>query len=239
VQFTTMLTHEQILEILPDYALGSLDTDSAVAVSEHVAGCATCRAELQAWQATVGQLALAAPPVAPPDGLHRQLMQRVAPVNVRASATQPGRLAWLHSTAPVWGAVVVLLLVGLVAVNLNLSRQVTQFELSAPPMAVIPLTSEAADSAASGLVVVSADGEYGTLVVQDLPQLPADKAYQLWLIQNGQRTSGAVFTVDEHGYVALEIESPLPLDQYDAFGITLEPVGGSPGPTGSKILGSP
>ncbi|RJQ80137.1 MAG: anti-sigma factor [Desulfobacteraceae bacterium] len=31
--------------------------------------------------------------------------------------------------------------------------------------------------------------------------------------------------------------SPRPLNSYRTFGITIEPRGGSPGPTGSKVLG--
>jgi anti-sigma factor RsiW len=234
-----MISHEQILEALSDYALDSLDDDSAVAISEHIAGCPVCRAELQVWQATVDELALAAPPVATPNSLHQRLMHDIAPGKDQPAAGRPDWLNWLRRTAPVWGAVAVLLLVGLFARNLILRQQVTQFEDNAAPMATISMFGNEAANAASGVIVVSADGEYGTLVVQHLPELPADKAYQLWLIQNGQRTSGGTFTVDEHGYTAKEIESPLDLDQYDAFDITIEPSGGSPGPTGPKILGSP
>jgi anti-sigma-K factor RskA len=61
----------------------------------------------------------------------------------------------------------------------------------------------------------------------------------LWLIQDGQRTSGGVFSVSDEGYGSLWISSPEPLATYSAFGITIEPAGGSPGPTGDKVLGSP
>ena len=234
-----MLPHQQILEFLPDYALGTLNNDNAVAVSEHVAGCTTCRAKLQLWQATVDDLALAALPVAVPDSLHQRLMQQVAPIKAQPASTRLGRLNWLRHTAPVWGAVAVLLLAGLFASNLSLRRQVIQLEHNPAPMTTIPMRSDEATSTASGVIVVSADGEYGTLVVQDLPQLSADKAYQLWLIKNGQLTSGGTFIVDEHGYTSLEIESPLDLDQYDAFNITIELTSGSSQPTGPKILNSP
>jgi anti-sigma-K factor RskA len=60
-----------------------------------------------------------------------------------------------------------------------------------------------------------------------------------WLIENGQRTSGGVFSVSQEGYGSLRVSSPQPLSNYSAFGITVEPVGGSPGPTGNKVLGSP
>jgi anti-sigma-K factor RskA len=46
-----------------------------------------------------------------------------------------------------------------------------------------------------------------------------------------------VFSVDEEGYANLSIKSEMPLSGYDRFGITIEPFGGSLGPTGDKVLG--
>ena len=76
-----------------------------------------------------------------------------------------------------------------------------------------------------------------TLSITDLPKLPADKQYQLWLIQDGQRDSGAVFSVDTNGSAQVNIDAKRPLTEYRAFGITIEPAGGSPGPTGERVLG--
>ena len=86
--------------------------------------------------------------------------------------------------------------------------------------------------------MVSTDGEHGTLVVDGLPALDEERQYQLWLIEDGQRTSGGVFSVNPEGYGSLWVLSPEPLSGYSAFGITIEPAGGSPGPTGAKVLGS-
>ena len=68
---------------------------------------------------------------------------------------------------------------------------------------------------------------------------PLDDAqqYQLWLIRDGERTSGGVFSVSQSGYTAMQVYSREPLASFDAFGITIEPYGGSPGPTGDKVLG--
>ncbi len=237
-----MLNHEHVIDNLPEYALGSLDDDLTVAMSEHIAGCAACRQELQLWQAVTDQLALAAPSLAPPAALEQTLMRQIAPPGRPPAATPstPFWAGWLRRSAPVWGAVALLLLVGLFISNLNLRQQlVLQAEHNAAPMAAIPMYSTSATDAASGVVVISADGEYGTLVVQHMPELSARQVYQLWLIENGQRTDGGTFVVDEHGYTAMEIEAPQDLALYDAFGITIEPTGGSPGPTGPKVLGSP
>jgi anti-sigma-K factor RskA len=59
----------------------------------------------------------------------------------------------------------------------------------------------------------------------------------LWLINEGKRTSGGVFSVMDNGYGVLIVNSSKPLSTYQNFGITIEPFGGSSGPTGDKVLG--
>jgi anti-sigma-K factor RskA len=89
---------------------------------------------------------------------------------------------------------------------------------------------------AVGLIVVSQDGSHGTLVVDRLPRLDESQQYQLWLIQDGKRVSGAVFSVGEDGYGSVWVSAPEALIQYSQFGVTIEPTGGSPSPTGERVL---
>jgi anti-sigma-K factor RskA len=71
-----------------------------------------------------------------------------------------------------------------------------------------------------------------------LPPLAPDRAYQLWLVnKDGQRVSGGVFSVDAEGYGWLKVWTPQPLGVYQRAGITVEPLDGSPGPTGARVLG--
>jgi anti-sigma-K factor RskA len=67
--------------------------------------------------------------------------------------------------------------------------------------------------------------------------LGSDQQYQLWLVLDDERTSGGVFSVDYYGYGAMVIHAPRPLNEYTSFGVTVEPAGGSPAPTGEKVLG--
>jgi anti-sigma-K factor RskA len=77
----------------------------------------------------------------------------------------------------------------------------------------------------------------GTLIADHLEPLSPDQQYQLWLIENGDRLDGGVFDVGDDGYGSLTVRAPEPLDSY-AFGVTIEPAGGSPGPTGPRVLAS-
>lgn len=68
---------DPIIELLPGYALGCLDEAERIAVSEHLAICSACRAEVRAYQAIVTQLALTVPEADPPPNLKQRLMNRI------------------------------------------------------------------------------------------------------------------------------------------------------------------
>ena len=229
----TMST-EHVIDLLSAYALNCLETDELAQVTAHLADCPTCRAELQAYQQLTGDLALAAPDAAPSPALRQKLMQSLP----ATSTTRPSNAeSWWQTMVnliarpvPAWS------LVGVAAV---LVIVITYLWLW-PPRASMPtvalIGTEVAPHA-HGIIVISSDGRYGSLVVEDLPALKADQQYQLWLIKDGQRTNGGIFSVNDHGYQSVTIEAPQPLQSYSAFGITIEPAGGSPGPTGPKVLG--
>jgi anti-sigma-K factor RskA len=123
--------------------------------------------------------------------------------------------------------------------NLALWRQMQALDNRPLPKTfhLVNLAGTDVSPGASGVLVITGDGEYGTLVVDNLQHLSLEQQYQLWLIRDGKRTSGGVFSVSGEGYAALEISAPMPLATYQSFGITVEPYGGSPGPTGERVLG--
>lgn len=75
--------------------------------------------------------------------------------------------------------------------------------------------------------------------VRDFPELPPDQAYQLWLRKDDQRISPGLFTVEKGGMGIFVFPIEQSLDFYDIMGITPEPAGGSPGPTGSPVVRGP
>ncbi|UCC89998.1 MAG: anti-sigma factor [Anaerolineales bacterium] len=240
-----MAADRHILELLPAYALDCLGEEELVRVSVHVGECPECRAGLSAYQAVVDQLALAVPLAEPPASLKSRLMERTQPGRTRLPAqARSSGWEWLtglmQRSAPAWGLVSLALIAVLILSNLWLWGQLSG--PSSPPepalASTISLTGTQAAPEASGLLIINTDPERGTLVVDALPPLDPDQQYQLWLIQDGRRTSGGVFSVNQEGSGWLRISAPQPLPSYSAFGITIEPAGGSPGPTGDKVLGS-
>lgn len=238
-----MVREEHVFDLLTGYALDCLDANEKAQVDTHLAGCNLCRAELQTYREIVEVLPLAMQENNPPPGLKGQIMQRARQTKETPAAQT--RASWweqlaryLRQGAPAWGLASLVLIVLLGVNNLFLWQRVNQLESSPQaPFISVTLTGTEASPDASGLLVISQDGEHGTLIVDGLVALDPASQYQLWLIRDSQRTNGGVFSVDQEGYGSLWISSPRPLASYASFGITIEPAGGSPGPTGTKVLG--
>jgi anti-sigma-K factor RskA len=237
-----MFDNTHVLDLLPAYALGSLDADEASHVEEHLLSCWICRAESSTLQDVAEQLSFAVPAAAPSPDLKERLLQRVRSIRPQSRIpVQEAQRPWLERLLPAWGLASLGLIIALAAFNLSLWQRLNQLEFITAPggMRAIPLSAVDAASNATGFIIVSGSGDNGALVVDGLPPLNADQQYQLWLIRDGERTSGAVFSTDEESYGGTRIKVAGSLLEYSAAGITIEPAGGSPQPTGVKVLGGP
>ena len=216
------MKQEHVTDSIPAYALGILEADEQAEVAAHLDGCPDCQATLAAYEAIAAELAMAAPQHAPP-------------------AAAPAGRSWTDTlrdwlAGPVWRpALLVVLLVAALGLLLR-PREATAPDTPAVVTLALVGTENAPD--ATGVMVLGSHyrPELGTLVVDHLEPLPPGQQYQLWLI-NGGRISGGVFDVGEDGYGSLTVRAPAPLDSY-TFGVTIEPAGGSPGPTGPRVLAS-
>jgi anti-sigma-K factor RskA len=238
-----MLPTSHVIDLIPGYALGCLNEEEELQVTEHLASCDTCRIELGSYQRIVDELHEAAPAAEPPADLKQKILMGVQP---KRAAEQPeaAKTAWqrfwtrLQGGAPVWAYASFVLVIILAASNLWMLQRVNRLEAtSQADFRVVNLAGTDKAPKATGLLVLSHDGNMGTLVVDSLPVLDEAHQYQLWLIKDGKRTSGGVFSVTQDGYGALAINSTQPLKEFPAFGITIEPTGGSTGPTGAKVMG--
>jgi anti-sigma-K factor RskA len=237
----SMEVENHVIEWLPAYVLDALTDDEMSQVAEHLAVCPTCQAELAGIQQVADELPLALAQTAPPPELKVRLMSAIHTRQVNLSTpSQPTSLGQrlgglLRMRLPALGlALVVVMALG----NLLLWRQINQANRqTSTPMRVYALANTQNSPGAVGTLVMDPNGKYGTLVVDNLATLAPGQQYQVWLIKGGERTSGGVFSVNPDGYASLEILAALPLVQYDSIGITIEPAGGSPGPTGAKVLG--
>ena len=228
--------HTEIIALIPAYALGILAPAEAETVGRHLAGCAECRAELAAYEAVVDRLPAAAPAQAPSPALKKRLLAQVQPKSERKTAVFPQPALWQRLSQalrpPRWQTAVALAALLLIIGGLFLWRQTGP----AAPREFVLTGTEAAPGA-QGVIQVAENGREATFIVNGLPRLSPEQQYQLWLIKDGQRVSGGVFSVTADGRATLDIRAPQPLTAYTAFGVTIEPAGGSPGPTGPRVLG--
>jgi anti-sigma factor RsiW len=232
-----MMDDMHVLDLLPAYALGSLDEDEARLVQEHLPGCLVCRRELDAFQRIADGLSLVAPDVPPPDALRHRLTERIQRLKPEPRQRSTGwRLPQRLVPAGLVAGLVLIVLLGIS--NLVLWQRLQSMEMVRGPlgMRAIALQNTTAASAASGFVVISADGADGVLVVDELPQLDENHEYQAWLVRDGVDTNAGVFSVDESGYRGMRLNAPESLLLYSNVYVTVEPTGGSGAPTGTQVL---
>lgn len=224
-------------ESLPAYSLGCLERDDAEQVKTHLLHCVTCQSELKVFEEVSALLGYTASQIVPRKTLKKKLL---ALVGSRKS------YLWFETLFDRWprlvpaislAAIVLVVVLGSTSAMFWLQKSDTkQLEKLAGKPLVFMQGTESMPTAA-GRLIAERMASTGLLLVTALRPLGESLQYQLWLIRDGQRTSGAVFSVDEHGMAAILVSSTQPLGSYDGFGITIEPYGGSPGPTGKKVLG--
>jgi anti-sigma-K factor RskA len=238
-----MALENHVLDLIPAYALSALDETEALAVQAHLETCARCQAEVEAYEEVAGLLPLAAPRSAPPAHLKDAILNSLEPAGKpRMTPAQPSALAWLsaffHQPGRVWALVSLLAVLALAASNLALWQEVQRLQSTqAQALQVVVLDGTDLVPQATGSMVIGRDGLVGTLVVDGLPPLDENHEYQLWFVEDGKRTSGGLFSVSDEGYGSLYIHAPQPVRSLSGLGVTVEPAGGSPGPTGDKVLG--
>ena len=109
-----MTTCEEIIELLPAYALDACDERDRAVVDKHLAGgCPTCRAERDAFADAAASLAELSAPERPPADLKSGLMERLAEGNRVdvATFTPASRRSWL-AAAPYVAAAIAAVAVG-------------------------------------------------------------------------------------------------------------------------------
>lgn len=242
----------QFQENIAAYALGALDQEEAVQLEEHLQSCQECQHELADYQSIAVGLLESVPPIAPDPKVKNALAARLPNDGTEPSSpTLWSKLQSLFqfSFGKAAAVVAVIFLVGLNIISLIQIRdlraqqvelaQRIQAEQSAIALLAYPGTQIiSASETRSGSLLINTRSNTAILLTHDLPELPADKTYQIWLIdEQGNRVSGGLFLPQtEQAYNLVEVDRSYPLEDFVALGVTIEPWGGSPGPTGTNVL---
>src|SRR6266567_2800338 len=245
-----MSVHEQFAEDLALYALGALEGSERISLEDHLQECASCRRELEQLRGDAALLALTTSGPRPPVRAKSRLMDAIA-TESRLQTARP-RLRWWAALGWITAAAMVLAAATLWRQNTHLSstvgqlsgmleRQRADYEKArrvadvlnardATPYLVLPVSVKTLPP--SGKAIYSRERNGLVFIASNLQPLPAQKAYELWLIPTeGTPIPAGVFKPDSQGS-AMVINPPLPAGvEAKAFAITIEPEQGSSTPT--------
>jgi anti-sigma-K factor RskA len=214
---------------LAGYVLGALDPGEMAAFEQHLAGCDTCRAEVDELQGLPELMERAAPPVeVPPD-----LRERTFAAVERAAAGNQRRGPLLRLAAV--AAALVVALVGGVVVSQSGGGGGEVIEL-------VLAAQQGQTGRATAELRRSGDGVAIDMEVSGLAPNPPGSVYECWFVGQGDtleqpnRVSAGTFTIGASGRASLRMHSAADLRRFPVMGVTLETDGGKPERTGNKIL---
>ena len=247
---------EDIEPLLAAAALSEHDDDATRAtIGAHLATCAHCQQTLAAYHSLARLLPMSAPEGMPAPDLRERVLDAVEAAaqgkplpnkRTRARRFFPPWLSFAHMGQAIGAVLLVTLLVWNITLQQRLTAQQAAQQQQAAALAALlqdpqlerrSLTGDAPAPTSHGTLFIARNRQIAALTVEGLPTLPMNKVYQLWLVKQKQRTNGGTFTVDATGHGTLLVQAPQPLDTYDAVGVTMEPRGGSIGPTTPRVIG--
>jgi len=257
-----MTAHEQFADDLALYALDALDDTQRAVVEQHVESCAACRRELESLRGDMALVALSTSGPHPPQRSRERLMaamaaERPAVVPTRSAGAAGAWFGWLG-----WMAAAVMLVAGATLVNDSrgkneaLQREIAGLQTKtaaqdaelqrvrdsftaftgpgAQPVTLVVTNSHPQPQGKA--IYVQSSGRL-LFVANNLPALPDDKAYELWLLPStGNPLPAGVFRPDAKGS-SVVVNPPLAAGvSAKGFAITVEPKEGSAAPTTKPVM---
>jgi anti-sigma factor RsiW len=226
------------------HALGALPADQAAALEAHLAICPSCQNEAQSYQAIREGMLHAAGERVPSSRVRAKLLAVLA--EERRMGASPRRFSFAMASAMAGLVLALGLSAGLMTQVVGLQRQMNglgeQLRINQTALALVAYPGARSlpvfGENAGGTMVVDSDQPLGVLIAWGLPILDASHTYQVWMISpDGTRTSGGLFTVSPAmPYASVVIQAEAPMSAYRGLGVTIEPAGGSPAPTGARVL---
>lgn len=226
------------------YAVDALDPAEKAQFEEHLAACATCRAEVASLREATALLPETTA-IEPPPALRERVLAQIAtvrPLPPETPAAAPSEVVALRPRRRPWtllaaaAAVVVVVGGGAVVWEQVSGSGQHQTQLSAVDRVLQAADAKRVNVTLPGGVRASvvrsvAEGK-AVLVTRNMPPAPSGRIYELWLqtpggamVPAGTMTDGGNRTVLLHGDAT----------SATGAGITVEPKGGSESPTSKPI----
>ncbi|MGW6276874.1 anti-sigma factor [Kribbella sp. NPDC055071] len=216
------------------YVLDALPDDERIAFEAHLAECAFCTTEVAELREAAVKLSTQVS-TPPPPAVKASVMaaienvRQLPPVVAGADLT-PRRRTSRRSLLALAAAALVVAGAGGVAIDqyrdknaaVQASNRVSAV-LSQPDARTV---HGAVSGGGQATVVVSARADSAVVVLRDLPKLPSDRTWQLWMIDPTKSAHSVGLAAGDLTQVVNGSVTGM-----IAFGLTIEPTGGSPKPT--------
>ena len=250
-----------IEELLPFYALDALTEEERELVDAYLAKHPEARAQVEEMSRGTAVLPQSVSPIEPASRTKAALMRRVA-ADLRARSSmqsEPSRRenrfeSFFRMFSLATAAIAILWVVilnvqvvrlrseiaklntALAAQSNSLNQIIQKLPRTTPATTItVSLKGTNVEPQAQGQLIADPASQSAVLVVTGLPPLEAGKTYQVWLIANAPVSAG-LLTVDANGQGVLIITSKESISSFKSLGISVEPQGGSPQPTGDIVV---
>ena len=214
-----MSDHSRYQDDVGAYLLGALSDPERHAFERHLAGCGECREELERLRPAAEALPGSVVQLEAPPGLKKRLMAEVEG-DSNVVALRPRRRRTLLAVAAV-------LLLGVV-VGFGVAQ------LGGDDSRTVTATVARAMPQAGGSLEVS--GDDGTLRLHDMPELGADRVYQVWLKHGERLVPTRTFEVGSSGRGDVALHG---VEDADGVFVTREARGGAQVPSEEPIVSVP
>jgi anti-sigma-K factor RskA len=184
---------------------------------------------------------------------------RASNESVRQEQTPRPRAAWLQNIFQTFSlGAAVLAILWAVILNIQLSQlrtevsrlgdalvaqsnslqQINQTLSQTPAVQTVTISLKGTDvrPQAQGQLIADPNSQSAVLVITGLGALEPGKTYQVWLIDSSGPKSAGLLSVDTKGQAVLIVSSDETIGSFQSLGISVEPQGGSPQPTGEIVV---
>jgi anti-sigma-K factor RskA len=234
------MDRERFDELKDAFVLGALPEEERREFEEYLAAHPERQAEIDELGTVAGLLALSPQEQEPSPELRRSIMDVVEAEAERPRA-QSGleRMREFLSIRNLALGAAALLVIGLFSWNMvlqgemrDLQSRIQDMQASEEDSRMVALEGSGAARQARVEVMILEDHR-AVLMADDMPPVPEDKTFQIWVIENDVPRPSGIFEVGED-HVAVVVENRV--DGADAIAVTVEPEGGSPQPTTDPML---
>jgi anti-sigma-K factor RskA len=237
-----MSGHEQFGEDLALYALGTLAGEERAALEKHLSECNGCRRELEQLRGDMGLMALSASGPRPPQRARQRLMSAITQERRPLHVPKQPKRTWWRTLEWVAAAAALAIVMLLVRQNSELQKRVASAQESlgaqqgelirareiadlftAPETQRVTLVAAKTPPQPQGKTFYLRNRGQLIFLANNLPALPPQKIYELWLIPTtGAPVPAGLFKPDAHGSATI-VNPPLPSGvEAKTFAVTLE-----------------